>query len=215
MDNQTPNDYNNGNYNGNFNGNNGNNYNGGDNGGNGSGDNNKKNNRGQMLLSFIMVTLVGLFFLSLFSSKFSQMSTKETTYSEFLQQLDQKNVKSVEFDSYQLNYTLVKDKESYDVTYYTGIVHDTDLVETLKKAKTSAGKSIEISAKVPDNTSTWILNILSIVIPLIFLWILFGFLMKRMGGGAMGVGKTTAKVYVEKTTYTNGTVTYRKVLLGK
>lgn len=28
----------------------------------------------------------------------------------------------------------------------------------------------------------------------------FGFLMRRMGGGAMGVGKSTAKVYVEKTT---------------
>lgn len=201
MDNQTPNDYNNGNYNGNYNGNNGNNgnnYNGGDNGNNG--DNKKNNRNGQMIMSFIMVTLIGLFLLSFFSNKFSQMSTKETTYSEFLEQLDKQNVKSVEFDSYQLNYTLVKDKESYEVTYYTGRVDDPDLVQTLKEAKTKAGKGIEISAKVPDNTSTWIINILSIVIPLIFLWILFGFLMKRMSGGAMGVGKTTAKVYVEKTT---------------
>ena len=114
------------------------------------------------------------------------MSTKETTYSEFLEQLDKQNVKSVEFDSYQLNYTLVKDKESYEVTYYTGRVDDPDLVQTLKEAKTKAGKGIEISAKVPDNTSTWIINILSIVIPLIFLWILFGFLMKRMSGGHDG-----------------------------
>lgn len=200
MENQTPNDYNNGNYNGNYNnGNNNNHYNGGDNGGSGD-NNNKKNNRGQMLLSFIMITLVGLFFLSFFSNKFSQMSTKETTYSEFLEQLEQQNVKSVKFDSYELDYTLVKDKASYDVTYYTGIVNDPDLIPALKKAETKDGKKIEISAKVPDNTSTWIINILSFVIPLIFLWILFGFLMKRMSGGAMGVGKTTAKVYVEKTT---------------
>ena len=128
------------------------------------------------------------------------MSSKETTYSEFLEQLDKKNIKTVEFSSYEMDYTLVKDKAPYKVTYYTGIVNDTDLIRTLKNAKTSEGKAIEISATVPDNTSTWLVNILSIIIPLVLIWILFGFLMKRMGGGAMGVGKTTAKVYVEKTT---------------
>ena len=128
------------------------------------------------------------------------MSSKETTYSEFLKQLDNNNVKTVEFSSYEMDYTLVKDKAPYKVTYYTGIVNDKDLISTLKSAKTSEGKAIEISATVPDNTSTWLVNILSFIIPLVLIWILFGFLMKRMGGGAMGVGKTTAKVYVEKTT---------------
>ena len=199
MDNQAPNNYNNGNYNGGDNYNNGNNYNNNNNNGNNNNDN-KKNHNGQMILGFIMVTLVALFLISLFSSRFSQMSSKETTYSEFLEQLDKKNIKTVEFSSYEMDYTLVKDKAPYKVTYYTGIVNDTDLIRTLKNAKTSEGKAIEISATVPDNTSTWLVNILSIIIPLVLIWILFGFLMKRMGGGAMGVGKTTAKVYVEKTT---------------
>ena len=201
MDNQAPNNYNNGNYNGGGNYNNGNNYNNNNNNGNNNNNNdNKKNHNGQMILGFIMVTLVALFLISLFSSRFSQMSSKETTYSEFLEQLDKKNIKTVEFSSYEMDYTLVKDKAPYKVTYYTGIVNDTDLIRTLKNAKTSEGKAIEISATVPDNTSTWLVNILSFIIPLVLIWILFGFLMKRMGGGAMGVGKTTAKVYVEKTT---------------
>lgn len=200
MDNQAPNNYNNGNYNGGDNYNNGNNYNNNNNNGNNNNDNNKKNHNGQMILGFIMVTLVALFLISLFSSRFSQMSSKETTYSEFLKQLDNNNVKTVEFSSYEMDYTLVKDKAPYKVTYYTGIVNDKDLISTLKSAKTSEGKAIEISATVPDNTSTWLVNILSFIIPLVLIWILFGFLMKRMGGGAMGVGKTTAKVYVEKTT---------------
>ena len=200
MDNQAPNNYNNGNYNGGGNYNNGNNYNNNNNNGNNNNDNNKKNHNGQMILGFIMVTLVALFLISLFSSRFSQMSSKETTYSEFLEQLDKKNIKTVEFSSYEMDYTLVKDKAPYKVTYYTGIVNDMDLIRTLKNAKTSEGKAIEISATVPDNTSTWLVNILSFIIPLVLIWILFGFLMKRMGGGAMGVGKTTAKVYVEKTT---------------
>ena len=200
MDNQAPNNYNNGNYNGGDNYNNGNNYNNNNNNGNNNNDNNKKNHNGQMILGFIMVTLVALFLISLFSSRFSQMSSKETTYSEFLEQLDKKNIKTVEFSSYEMDYTLVKYKAPYKVTYYTGIVNDMDLIRTLKNAKTSEGKAIEISATVPDNTSTWLVNILSFIIPLVLIWILFGFLMKRMGGGAMGVGKTTAKVYVEKTT---------------
>ena len=202
MDNQAPNNYNNGNYNGGDNYNNGNNYNNNNNNNNGNNNNgnNKKNHNGQMILGFIMVTLVALFLISLFSSRFSQMSSKETTYSEFLEQLDNNNVKTVEFSSYEMDYTLVKDKAPYKVTYYTGIVNDKDLISTLKSKKTSEGKTIEISATVPDNTSTWLVNILSFIIPLVLIWILFGFLMKRMGGGAMGVGKTTAKVYVEKTT---------------
>lgn len=197
MDNQAPNNYND--YNGGNNYNNGNNGNNGSNGGNGD-NGGRKDNKGQMILGFIMVTLVALFFLSLFSSKFSQMSTKETTYSEFLEQLEKGNVKTVKFSSYEMDYTLVKDKKSYDITYFTGIVNDPDLIKTLKESKTSEGKPVEIAATVPDNTSTWLVNILSFVIPLVFVWILLGFLMKRMGGGAMGVGKTTAKVYVEKTT---------------
>ncbi len=200
MDNQAPNNYNNGNYNGgnNYNNGNNNNYNNGNNGNNNNNGDKKNNHNGQMILSFIMVTLVALFFISFFASRFSQMSSKETTYSDFLEQLEKKNVKTVEFGNYEIDYTLVDDK--YDITYYTGAVNDTDLIKTLKEAKTSDGKAVEISATVPDNTSTWLLNILSFAIPIIILWILFGVLMKRMGGGAMGVGKTTAKVYVEKST---------------
>ena len=143
---------------------------------------------------------MALFFLSFFANRFSQMSSKETTYSEFLKQLEKNNVKTVEFSNYEMDYTLVDDKKPYEITYYTGIVNDPDLITTLKSAKTSEGKAIEISASVPDNTSAWLVNILSFVIPLVLIWILFGFLMRRMGGGAMGVGKSTAKVYVEKTT---------------
>ena len=193
MENQGPNNYN---Y-----GNNGNN-NGNGSGGNGGNDNNNKknNHNGQMIMSFIMVTLVALFIFSLFSNHFSQMSSKETTYTEFLSQLEDKNVKTVEYSTYEIDYTLVKDKSQFEVTYYTGRVDDPDLISELKEAKTSDGDPIEISAKVPDNTSAWLINILSFLIPLVLIWILFGFLMKRMGGGAMGVGKTTAKVYVEKST---------------
>ena len=198
MDNQGPNNYN---YN-NGPGNNGAGGNG-NNGGNRSGGNGGRNNRGgQGIMAFILLTLVALFVYALISNSISHASTQEKSYSDFIKQLDKGNVKSVEFDSYEIDYKLVDDgHKNYDITYYTGRVADDELVPTLKKAKTSEGKSIEIKAAIPDNTSTWIFNILSFIVPLILLWVLLAFVSKKMGGSmGMGVGKSTAKVYVEKST---------------
>lgn len=201
MDNQGPNNYN---YN-NGPGNNGSGGNG-NNGGNRPGGNGGRNNRGgQGIMAFILLTLVALFVYALISNSISHASTQEKSYSDFIKQLDKGNVKSVEFDSYEIDYKLVDDgHKDYDITYYTGRVADDELVPTLKKAKTSEGKSIEIKAAIPDNTSTWIFNILSFIVPLILLWMLLAFVSKKMGGSmGMGVGKSTAKVYVEKSTGVN------------
>lgn len=153
-------------------------------------------------MAFVLLTLVALFVYALISNSISHASTQEKSYSDFIKQLDKGNVKSVEFDSYEIDYKLVDDgHKNYDITYYTGRVADDELVPTLKKAKTSEGKSIEIKAAIPDNTSTWIFNILSFIVPLILLWVLLAFVSKKMGGSmGMGVGKSTAKVYVEKST---------------
>lgn len=201
MDNQGPNNYN---YN-NGPGNNGSGGNG-NNGGNRPSGNGGRNNRGgQGIMAFILLTLVALFVYALISNSISHASTQEKSYSDFIKQLDKGNVKSVEFDSYEIDYKLVDDgHKDYDITYYTGRVADDELVPTLKKAKTSEGKSIEIKAAIPDNTSTWIFNILSFIVPLILLWVLLAFVSKKMGGSmGMGVGKSTAKVYVEKSTGVN------------
>ena len=156
-------------------------------------------------MAFILLTLVALFVYALISNSISHASTQEKSYSDFIKQLNKGNVKSVEFDSYEIDYKLVDDgHKDYDITYYTGRVADDELVPTLKKAKTSEGKSIEIKAAIPDNTSTWIFNILSFIVPLILLWVLLAFVSKKMGGSmGMGVGKSTAKVYVEKSTGVN------------
>ena len=80
------------------------------------------------------------------------------------------------------------------MTYYCGRVADDELIPLLKE------KGVDISGVIPDNTSTWIYSILSYLIPLVLIWVVLGVVMRRMGGGAMGVGKSNAKVYVEKQT---------------
>ena len=157
----------------------------------------KRNDKnGQMLLMLIVVTLVALFIMSLVTRLETSSMSKEISYTEFLNMIDEDKVAAVEFASQQINITPKTEKRSISLTtYYTGYVNDSELLPLLKE------KDIDIRATIPDNTSTWVYNILSFVIPLVLVWILLGFLMKRMGGGGMmGVGKSNAKVYVEKST---------------
>ena len=178
-----------------------NNYNNGNSNGGNNGDGGKGNHNGQILMAFILISLIALFIMSLVTNQFNQMSTQEVSYSEFLDMVngtgkwEGRSVKSVEIGSYQIDITLNSDEKTpYEVTYYCGRVADDELIPLLKE------KGVDISGVIPDNTSTWIYSILSYLIPLVLIWVLLGFLMKRMGGGAMGVGKSNAKVYVEKQT---------------
>ncbi len=184
------------------NGSNGNGNNGNNNGNNGNGDNGNgpKKPNGQNALIFIMFTLVALLIMSFFSNKYDNMSTKETSYTAFLQELEDGNVATVEYDMYQINYTLVEQEEGYEIIYYTGYIEDPELVDEIKTMKNKKGELVEVKAAVPDTTSSMIMEVVGWVLPLVLMWVLLGFLMRKMGGGAMGVGKTTAKVYVEKTT---------------
>lgn len=181
--------------NGNFGGggSNPNNNNGGNNNNNGGGPRNNRN--GQMVMMFVLITLVALLFMSLISKWQTQMTAREISYTEFLQMVDEGKIESVVLSSQQIDITPKKSEdEVVPITYYTGYVGDEDLVPMLKDA------GVDIKGEIPDNTAGWIYNIASFLIPLVLLWGLMGFLMKRMGGGAMGVGKSNAKVYVEKKT---------------
>lgn len=186
--------------------NNGNGGNGGNGGGKGSGGNNggdggKGNRNGQLLMAFILISLIVLFVMSMVTNRFSQMSTQEVSYSEFLDMVngegewEGRSVKSVEISSYEIDITLNSEDDSpYQVTYFCGRVADEELIPLLKE------KGVEIFGTIPDNTSTWIYSILSYLIPLALIWIVLGFVMRKMGSGTMGVGKSNAKIYVEKQT---------------
>lgn len=178
-----------------------NNNNGNPNGGNGGGNGGKDNRNSQIIMAFILVSLVVLFVMSMVMNQVSGMSTEEVSYSEFLDMVtgegkwEGQSVESVEIGNYQIDITLKSDNGlPYGKTYYCGIVDDNTLIPLLKKY------DVEIRGTIPDNTSTMIIGVLSYVIPIAVIWILLGMAMRKMGGGAMGVGKSNAKVYVERQT---------------
>ena len=142
-----------------------------------------------------IIIRTALFFMSLLNRCSADMTSQRITYTEFVQMVKDDKVEKVEVGANQYNITPKSDdKTLVKMTYYTGFIKDENLLDLLNKHK------VEIDGYIPNNTSTWVFNILSIVLPLIIIWIIFGAVMKKAGGGMMGVGKSNAKVYVEKTT---------------
>ena len=80
--------------------------------------------------------------------------------------------------------------------YYTGIINDDKLVERLEDA------GVEFTQEIPDATSAIILNVLLTFLPIVLIAGFFVWMTRKMskGGGMMGIGKSNAKMYVEKET---------------
>lgn len=187
-------------YNGN-NGNNGNNNRGNDNR-NGNGQNNKNNNgknnpRSGIIMCLVLAIAVFLGF-SLMTSKFEEMTNIEVGYDDFISMLEHGDIKSVVLTSTKIKFTPLEQKHSFNITYYTGrIGSDLTLVQRLDKS------GVPFKAEIQDTSSSIINAFLIYVFPLLFFWVVIWFFYRKMsknGGGVMGVGKSNAKIYVEKET---------------
>ena len=134
-----------------------------------------------------------------------ESTSKEIAYSEFLKMVDDGKVEEVRIGANELIITPKEEKvPGLKVKYFTGKVEDENLSQRLYEA------GVKYGAEIPDSTSAMLFNILiSIVLPFAFIWIGLSFLMRRMSksGGMMGIGKSNAKMYVEKETG----VTFRDV----
>ena len=164
----------------------------------GNNNNNNKNGRnGQSILWFVMLALIVLLLVSAFTNRVSSLTNQEITYSDFLSMVESGKVESVTITSSEIEITPVEDEDAlYQITYYTVNLGDENLYEFLNE------NDVEYTGK-NSSTSAMLSSILSFIIPLVILWAIFAFAMRRMGGGSggiMGVGKSNAKMYVEKST---------------
>ena len=188
-------DLNNSNYN------NGNNNNGNHNNGPGNQNNkdgNKKNNS-----KFILVCIVASFFvfflITFLNSQIEASTKKEVSYSDFLKMLDDGMVESVKISSGTIFITPKKSEgvQYFPKTYYTGAMNDIALVERLNRA------GVKYTQEIKDTSAGLFEIFMMYIFPILFIWIIFYFIFRRMsksGGGIMGVGKSTAKMYVQKET---------------
>lgn len=177
------------------------------NGSGGSGGPNKDPRR-QNVIMFVVAALLSLLLVSSFVKLITGDSEKEITYNEFIQMLEEEKVDSVIVGTDRI-YIEAKAEKSIQspimylygmnpvASYYTGKIEDDDTL-TARLLK----YDVEVKGQVADGTSTIISFLLSYVFPFILMWGLLSLLFRRMskGGGPMGVGKSNAKVYVQRET---------------
>lgn len=196
---------------------------GGNGGNNGNGGNSgneppKWPNIVTMLLAGLTVVLLVLFFVNfIFGGK---TDGEEIPYTQFLQYIEEDKVEDVEVRSTgEIYFSLKTDEtsqnskndgqypgllpgfglygmQSTQKTYYTILMEDLDTLTGRLEAHGIEGH------RVPsDNSGFWEI-IISIVLPILLMWLLLSLMFRKMGGagGPMGVGKNNAKVYVQKET---------------
>jgi len=177
--------------------NNNNNMNNNNNNNNQNDNHDKGNRRG--LIAAIIATLLVFLFVGWIKGEIESSMNQEITYDKFLQMVTKDEVEKVVFQNSNNKIVITpkkKDGDLYTVTYYTGIVKDDTLVELLEKHK------VEFSSKVVETSNGMVEFFMYNIFPFLLIfgisWLLFRPLFK--GGGMMGVGKSNAKIYVEKET---------------
>ena len=163
------------------------------------GPNNQKKNK---IISVVVTLIVALIFTSLMSYMFDSATKKEITYNQFIDLLDQGQVEKVTFDANKI-YIVPKTDGTplIRTTFWTTKLDDPDLITDLKDKY--AGVSFKAEASSASSSILYML--LEWVLPLVFFWAMLMFIMRKTtggkgGGGVFGVGKSNAKIYIQKET---------------
>ena len=174
---------------------------------NGSGSNGQPPKK-QNVVIFVIAALVTLLCVSYFMKTVAGNTTKEISYNEFVQMVEEGTIESVEIGGDQITIN-PKSKENSNspfamltqgtptITYYTGKIEEDDTL-----TKRLLEHDVEVKGRVADGTSILMSVLLTYVLPVLLMWFLLSMLFRKMGkgGGMMGVGKNNPKVYAQKET---------------
>lgn len=165
------------------------------------GDNGGFSNMGQTILILVIAATVTFFIYTLAQRFTGGGMNQELSYTGFLSMVDRNLVAKVEWGDGQIVvYPKSTGKEPKEASAYFVIPVNADaekLVERLYQ------HNVEVIRKRPDNSGFIIQIVLSVVLPFVLLFWFMNGMAKRVGGsggGIMGVGKSNAKMYMQKET---------------
>ena len=192
-----------------------NNQNGGDNNGNRNRNGNNGNKRKQTIIILVVAVLVTLIASTVMSELLEKATTKEITYDKFVKQIKNDEIEKVVFSGQKIIITPkdrknVEDEEEQDdvnfalgskyfgngYTEWTTRLDDENIIQLLEE------KNVKFKGEVSDEKSSIKSFIFEFLLPLGIIYIIMSLLFRRIskGSGMMGVGKSNAKVYMEKET---------------
>ena len=156
-----------------------------------------KNNKQRFSFVIIVTILTAMMVFALYQFQGFGKEEEEISYNEFLKMIEDRKVDSVEVRSDRIVITAKKEKGARTAKeYYTGVIRDDTLSNKLYKA------GVEYKQHIPDTSSMVVAQMISYFLPVVLLVGMIVWMTRRMskGGGLMGVGKSNAKMYVEKQT---------------
>ena len=156
------------------------------------------NKNRQSILAFLICLLISLVCLSFVTDMMSDKSS-EITYDKFIEMVEKDQVKEVTLQSGVLT-VVPKIQKSYyqNVSYKVNQMEDADAL-----TKRLEGTDIVFHYEQPDAMGEFVSTMISVLLPIVVLFFMLMFFMRRMnkgGNGIMGVGKSRAKAYVQKET---------------
>lgn len=168
-------------------------------------NNKQQNNNGKKSpnrnIVFMLVVSIGLTLLFFYAfSRIQESQREEISYGQFLDMLDEGNVEMVKIYGSSIEVTVkTEDKSKRGTIYYATRISDLYLVDRLEEAKKNG--QLDYTA-VDESDSAIIGNIISWIVMIVLFYVVIWLFMRMMnkGGGVMGVGKSNAKMYVEKET---------------
>ncbi|MCI8830484.1 MAG: ATP-dependent zinc metalloprotease FtsH [Lachnospiraceae bacterium] len=160
-------------------------------------NNGKMSPNGQTILVLVVAALITLMVITLMRDMVTKNSTEELSYTEYVEMVEAGKVEAVLISNSEITVYPQKEAGEYSqlIRYYTvRVPSDYNNTERLLE------NGVDIREQKTDS-SIILESIISFVIPFIIIVVFMNFMMRRMGGGGiMGVGKSNAKVYVQKET---------------
>ena len=168
---------------------------------------------GQTYMILIIAAVITFFVYTLIRGAFVTGVTQEISYTEFVTMVDSDQVQKVEWGDSDIT-IIPKEGASMpsgssgeysqylnqvDVRYYVVPVN----ADAQKLVDRMLEHGVVIYKKKPDNSGFIMEALISIVLPFVLIFVVMNMTMRRMGngnGGIMGVGKSTAKMYMQKET---------------
>lgn len=200
------------------------NGNGRNNGGRGNGQGNNGGNNGNQppvkpnVVLLIVMALITIFMMySLYSMASGMNAAKEVSYTQFLEDLEAGKVEAVEVngENATITVTLKQEKQTnvqpqtFQEVYLSMLRqsmsidgYTTLMMEDFNKLTERCIEHGVVADRVTTQSSFLMEILLTVVLPVVAIWLIFGLIFRKMGGsgGPMSVGKSNAKVYVQKET---------------
>ncbi len=154
--------------------------------------------KGQTIVTLLIAAIITFILVSFMNSTIKKYNSKEIPYSEFMQMIDNSYIKSVEIQNTEIQIRAKEGLKNYSPMYIyrtTRVDVDDNLVDRLYKA------NIKIT-RVRNETSSLIFSFISMIFPFVLVFLGMNFFMGKLGsgGGIMGVGKSNARLHVQKET---------------